>query len=110
MARAIELGINYFDTAPSYGDGQSEANLGKVLKELSDGRIRWHEVQGHRSRAGAHQRQRHRIRRGEPHPSAKESGLTSSRCTTTSRRWRRAVQSRPEETLGEVVDTLQEAA
>lgn len=35
VARAIELGINYFDTAPSYGDGQSETNLGRVLKELS---------------------------------------------------------------------------
>ena len=35
VARAIELGINYFDTAPSYGDGQSEANLGKVLREMS---------------------------------------------------------------------------
>lgn len=35
VARAIELGINYFDTAPSYGDGQSETNLGKALKELS---------------------------------------------------------------------------
>ena len=35
VARAIELGINYFDTAPSYGDGQSESNLGKVLSELS---------------------------------------------------------------------------
>ena len=34
-ARAIELGINYFDTAPSYGDGQSERNLGRVLKELA---------------------------------------------------------------------------
>ena len=34
-ARAMELGINYFDTAPSYGDGQSEINLGHVLKELS---------------------------------------------------------------------------
>ncbi len=34
-ARAIELGINYFDTAPSYGDGQSEINLGQVLEELS---------------------------------------------------------------------------
>jgi aryl-alcohol dehydrogenase-like predicted oxidoreductase len=30
----MELGINYFDTAPSYGDGQSERNLGLVLKEL----------------------------------------------------------------------------
>ena len=35
IARAMELGINYFDTAPSYGDGQSETNLGRVLKELS---------------------------------------------------------------------------
>ena len=35
VARAMELGINYFDTAPSYGDGQSETNLGQALKELS---------------------------------------------------------------------------
>ena len=34
-ARAMELGINYFDTASSYGDGQSEQNLGRVLNELS---------------------------------------------------------------------------
>ena len=34
VARAMELGINYFDTAPSYGDGVSETNLGRVLKEL----------------------------------------------------------------------------
>lgn len=32
--RALELGINYFDTAPSYGDGRSEANLGRVLEAL----------------------------------------------------------------------------
>ena len=35
VARAMELGINYFDTASSYGEGQSETNLGRVLKELS---------------------------------------------------------------------------
>ena len=35
VARAMELGINYYDTASSYGDGQSETNLGRVLKELS---------------------------------------------------------------------------
>ena len=35
VARAVELGINYFDTASSYGAGQSETNLGQVLKELS---------------------------------------------------------------------------
>ena len=34
VARALELGINYFDTAPSYGNGESERNLGRVLKTL----------------------------------------------------------------------------
>ena len=34
VARAIEMSINYFDSAPSYGNGQSERNLGQVLKEL----------------------------------------------------------------------------
>jgi aryl-alcohol dehydrogenase-like predicted oxidoreductase len=34
VARAIELGINYFDTAPLYGKGQSEVNIGAVLREL----------------------------------------------------------------------------
>lgn len=31
VVRATELGINYFDTAPAYGNGQSETNLGEVL-------------------------------------------------------------------------------
>src|SRR5258708_20767230 len=30
----MELGINYFDTAPMYGNGESERNLGRVLKAL----------------------------------------------------------------------------
>jgi len=34
VRRAVELGINYFDTAPLYGDGQSEINLGRVLTKL----------------------------------------------------------------------------
>jgi aryl-alcohol dehydrogenase-like predicted oxidoreductase len=34
VARAIELGTNYFDTAAMYGQGQSERNLGRVLKSL----------------------------------------------------------------------------
>ncbi len=32
--RALELGINYFDESPDYGDGVSEENLGKVCREL----------------------------------------------------------------------------
>ncbi len=34
VERAIELGINYFDTARIYGDGASETNLGLALQEL----------------------------------------------------------------------------
>lgn len=34
VARAIELGINYFDQAPDYGSGVSETNLGRLMKEL----------------------------------------------------------------------------
>src|SRR5437773_5096371 len=33
-SRAVELGVNYFDTAPSYGDGLSERHLGEVLGGL----------------------------------------------------------------------------
>ena len=36
---AVELGINYFDTAPQYGDGRSETNLGPVLARLPAGTI-----------------------------------------------------------------------
>lgn len=35
VARALEAGITYFDTARSYGDGKSEENLGRVLGELN---------------------------------------------------------------------------
>src|ERR1700682_1258754 len=34
VARALELGINFFDTAPEYGDGESERNIGRILKKL----------------------------------------------------------------------------
>jgi aryl-alcohol dehydrogenase-like predicted oxidoreductase len=34
VRRALDLGINYFDTAFAYGLGRSEENLGKILNEL----------------------------------------------------------------------------
>jgi aryl-alcohol dehydrogenase-like predicted oxidoreductase len=34
VARAVEAGVTFFDTAPMYGDGASETNLGRVLKAL----------------------------------------------------------------------------
>src|SRR5262245_50025455 len=34
IARAIAAGVNYFDTAVQYGDGESEKNLGRILWKL----------------------------------------------------------------------------
>jgi len=34
VARALDLGINYFDTAPGYGNSLSEKNLGETLRAL----------------------------------------------------------------------------
>jgi D-threo-aldose 1-dehydrogenase len=34
VAEALEAGMNWFDTAAQYGDGKSEENLGRVLREL----------------------------------------------------------------------------
>ena len=36
VRRALDLGINYFDTARAYGEGQSETNLGRVLDEIGE--------------------------------------------------------------------------
>jgi aryl-alcohol dehydrogenase-like predicted oxidoreductase len=34
VARALAAGVNYFDTAVQYGDGESEKNLGRILQRL----------------------------------------------------------------------------
>jgi aryl-alcohol dehydrogenase-like predicted oxidoreductase len=34
VRRALDLGINYFDTSPDYGKGRSEVQLGEALREL----------------------------------------------------------------------------
>ena len=34
VARALAAGINYFDTAVQYGNGESEKNLGRILRQL----------------------------------------------------------------------------
>src|ERR1700761_8335859 len=34
VARALDVGVNYFDTAVQYGNGASETNLGRVLQKL----------------------------------------------------------------------------
>ncbi|HLZ05318.1 MAG TPA: aldo/keto reductase [Bradyrhizobium sp.] len=34
VAKALAAGVNYFDTAVQYGNGESEKNLGRVLRKL----------------------------------------------------------------------------
>src|SRR6266536_5682102 len=34
VSRALDAGITYFDTAAQYGNGRSEENLGRVMREL----------------------------------------------------------------------------
>ncbi len=34
MAKAVDVGINFFDTAAVYGRGKSEEYLGRAVKEL----------------------------------------------------------------------------
>jgi aryl-alcohol dehydrogenase-like predicted oxidoreductase len=56
VARAIELGINYFDTAAMYGNGESERNLGRVIKSSKPDIVVGTKVRvpdSERSRAGA---------------------------------------------------------
>jgi aryl-alcohol dehydrogenase-like predicted oxidoreductase len=39
VARAIDAGVNYFDTAVQYGNGESEKNLGRVLQRLKPANV-----------------------------------------------------------------------
>jgi aryl-alcohol dehydrogenase-like predicted oxidoreductase len=39
VARAIDAGVNYFDTAVQYGNGESEKNLGRVLQRLKPSNV-----------------------------------------------------------------------
>src|SRR3569832_247224 len=39
VARALAAGINYFDTAVQYGNGESEKNLGRILRQLKPANV-----------------------------------------------------------------------
>jgi aryl-alcohol dehydrogenase-like predicted oxidoreductase len=39
IAKGIAAGVNYFDTAVQYGDGESEKNLGRVLRKLKPANV-----------------------------------------------------------------------
>ena len=107
VARAMELGINYFDTASSYGNGQSETNLGRVLKELAadvyvgtkfrvtthePGRIKANVIASVEESLARLQREQVDLIQMHNHVAAVGEGGSVS----------------PEEALGEVVEALQE--
>ena len=107
VGRAMELGINYFDTAPSYGDGVSETNLGRVLNELSEdvyvgtkfrvtthepGRIKGDVIASVEESLARMQREQVDLMQMHNHVAATAEGGSVS----------------PEEALGEVVEALQE--
>src|ERR1700733_11255830 len=39
VGRALEVGVNYFDTAVQYGNGESEKNLGRVLAQMKPANV-----------------------------------------------------------------------
>jgi len=39
ISRALAAGVNYFDTAVQYGNGESEKNLGRILQALKPGNV-----------------------------------------------------------------------
>jgi len=39
IARALSVGVNYFDTAVQYGNGESEKNLGRILQMLKPANV-----------------------------------------------------------------------
>jgi len=95
VARALELGINYFDTAPSYGNGESERNLGRVLKALRPDILVGHQVPDRADRARPDRRSGDRLAGGESPAAGGWSGSISSSSTIRSRRMFAAAASMP---------------
>lgn len=50
--RSLELGVNFFDTAPNYGHGTSELRLGKALKGIDRSKIVINTKFGHTDSGG----------------------------------------------------------
>ena len=53
IRRALELGINFFDTANVYSDGTSEEIVGRALRDFATPRRGGHRHQGARADATA---------------------------------------------------------
>ena len=88
LRRAIELGLNFIDTALVYGDGHSERLVGKIAPAVGDYRDQGSAEEsavagaaGHRDRRGFPVRLHHELHRREP----AESGARAHRSAATAR-------------------------
>ena len=119
---ALDLGINFFDTANVYSDGTSEEIVGRALLDFARARRDRDRDQGARPDAQGPERRRpvaqgdpgrdrrqpeaarHRLRRPVPDPSLglrrRRSRRRSKRCTTSSAPARRATSARRRCTRG----------
>src|SRR5262245_2387350 len=75
IARAIAAGVNYFDTAVQYGNGESEKNLGRILQRLKTGqRGSWHQGPAAERRLRPHCRGRGEVARRQSGAALPRSG------------------------------------
>ena len=84
LHRAVDRGVNFFDTADVYGDGRSERLLGRLRKQRT--RVAADRDQGRTSTHAARGRGLHRveprgIRRSQPASARRPTRSISSNCT-----------------------------
>ena len=93
VARALDVGVNYFDTAVQYGNGESEKNLGRILQSLKPANaVVGTKVRLPSAEFGPHRRRRDEVARSQPRAAAPRSGrhFPSAQCDHRERRRRSA--------------------
>ena len=105
VARALELDINHFDTAPQYGQGASERNLGRTLGEPQAQGRRQHEGAHAAGGAAAHRRFHRDVHGGEPEAAAARQRRTAPAAQSAGDAGG-GEKLTPDKVLGEVVPAL----
>ena len=89
VARALEAGVNYFDTAAMYGNGESEKNLGRVLAKLKPDVVVGTKVRIPSASFRPHRRGGGGIAGGEPEAHGARAGRHLPSAQRDHREWRR---------------------
>ena len=86
VARALELGIDYFDTAPAYGGTLSEQNLGETLRALGAKPLIATKIVLELERSRRYSRRRDALGRGQHRAAWRANAWISFICIIASRR------------------------